>query len=75
MVSDFVADCRRIDEWGKEWGAMLLEFALEHPGQQLGVDFTLEDLPYLAVDLPSRRKACVHPAAQDSSLAGDLLAR
>jgi len=46
---------------------MLLEFVAQHPSQ----DFTLEDLPLLAIDLPSRRKVFGPLAVQDSSLVGD----
>lgn len=53
----FVADCRRIEEWAKEEGLLWLEYINARPGQKLGVDFTLADLPSVELDLPSRRKA------------------
>jgi len=48
---------------------------MAHPGQELGVDFSLEDLPLLAVDLPSRRKVSVPLAAQDGEHSENLPAR
>jgi len=65
MVSDFVADCRRIDEWGIEQGRATLDFIKARPGQKLGVDFTLEDLPLLTIDLPSHRKAFARSGDRD----------
>jgi hypothetical protein len=65
-MSDFTDDCRRIEEWAKEEGALWLKFAMDHPDQKLGVDFTLEDLPHVPIDLPSRRKGLDHPEDQKS---------
>ena len=65
-------DSKRIEEWGKEIGKLWLNFVKDRPGQKLGVDFTIEDLPYLAIDLPSRRKAVVRLAAQETALVENL---
>ena len=64
MISDFVADCRRIEEWGKEQFEATRKFMAERAGQKLGAEFTLEDLPRVAIELPSRRKALCHSAGQ-----------
>lgn len=69
MVSEFIADCRRIEDWGQEqdavWQAYIKSRASR--GQKMGVDFTWRDLPVVNVDLPSRHKVGVHPAAQDGA--------
>jgi hypothetical protein len=72
-VSDFVADCRRIEEWGKEQFAATAKFLAGRPGQKAGVDFAWEDLPFVAIDLPSRRRELDRQAAQDEMSEGSPL--
>jgi hypothetical protein len=68
-VSDFVADCRRIEEWGKEQGRVWLKYVMDRPGQTINP----RDLPLVAIDLPSRRRAAVRQAEQgDSSVENPL---
>ena len=51
--SDFVKDCRRIDEWGQEYGIALNKWVEANPGRRLS-DFT-EDPSCPSLNLPSGR--------------------
>lgn len=58
----------RIEEWAKERYLLWRKFMEARPGQKIGVDFTLEEIPSVELDLPSLDMARALAAKQIAEL-------